>query len=379
MEIAKTKKRCEGCGRPPSLEGLEHILFDRIVEMRTRKMKVSRSLVRCLGSALADEKGLKEFKSSNSWCALFMKRFKLSLRRATNLTTLTDEMLIERCVSYMKFLQQTLQSIDLSRTLLMDEIAIYFEDCRMQTIDFEGRRHVIIKSIGFSSMRITACVGVWANGEKNPPLLIHKGKDNGYEISRKTGPILATVQKSAWVNGDLLIKWIDAVFPLIDLRPGKCLVWDSCRAHVSKKVKNHCRIRNIKMVTIPGGCTPYLQAGHIGIFRILKDKLSEIINQWKISDQVEYTRHGNPKAPSPEIVETWFRDAWSTVQDVNIKKSINAAGFNTSARHWHISKHDVYGEKFLEAWDKAVKEEEAESQTILDIIDEMDDIVIDDE
>ena len=133
------------------------------------------------------------------------------------------------------------------------------------------------------------------------------------------------------------------------------------------------------MVTIPGGCTPYLQAGDIGIFRILKDKLSEIINQWKTSDQVEYTRHGNPKAPSPEIVETWFRDAWSTVQDVNIKKSIDAAGFNTSAHHWHISKHDVYGEKFLEAWDKAVEEEEAESQTILDIIDEMDDIVIDDE
>ena len=104
MKIAKGKKRCEGSGRPPALEGIDHILFDQIVEMRTKKKEVSRSLIRCLASTLADEKGLIEFKSPPSWCALFMKRFKPSLRRAINLTTLTDEKLIERCVSYMTFL-----------------------------------------------------------------------------------------------------------------------------------------------------------------------------------------------------------------------------------------------------------------------------------
>ena len=62
-----------------------------------------------------------------------------------------------------------------------------------------------------------------------------------------------------------------------------------------------------------------------------------------------------------------------------MKKSNEAARFHTSARHWHIAKHVVYGEKFLEAWDKTFEEEEEESQTILDIIDELDDIVINDE
>ena len=72
-----------------------------------------------------------------------------------------------------------------------------------------------------------------------------------------------------------------------------------------------------QVVTITGGCTPYLQAGDIGIFQILKDKLSEIINKWNISDQVEYTRHGNQKAPLPEIVEARFRDAWSpSIEDL---------------------------------------------------------------
>ena len=76
----------------------------------------------------------------------------------------------------------------------MDETAVYFEDCRTQTIDFEGRRHVIMKSAGFSSMRITAYVGVWATGERAAPLLIHKGKDSGYAICCKTGPVLTTTQ-----------------------------------------------------------------------------------------------------------------------------------------------------------------------------------------
>ena len=178
MALPKTKKRCTGAGRPPVLEGLENVLFDKIVEMRTRKMKVSRSLLRGFAQTLAQEAGLSNFKASSTWCTLFMGRFKLSLRRVTNLTTLTDSQLVQRSVDYMIFLQETLESVSRNRTLLMDETAIYFEDCRTQTIDFQGRRHVILKSTGFSSMRITACVGVWATGERAAPLLIHKGKDS---------------------------------------------------------------------------------------------------------------------------------------------------------------------------------------------------------
>ena len=377
MALPKTKKRCTGAGRPPVLEELENVLFDQIVEMRTRKMKVSRSLMRGFAQKLAQEASLSDFKASSTWCTLFMGRFKLSLRRVTNLTTLTDSQLVQRSVDYMMFLQETLKSVSRNRTLLMDETAIYFEDCRTQTIDFEGRRHVIMKSTGFSSMRITACVGVWATGDRAAPLLIHKGKDSGFAICRKTGPILASTQSKAWVNSDLLVKWIDAMFPVVDVRPGKCLVWDSCRAHISNKVKEHCRTRNIKMVVIPGGCTPYLQAGDIGIFRILKDNLSETINAWKVSDAVEYTRAGNPKAPSHQVVEGWFRDAWRAVSPDNIKRSVESAGFHPCPTQWHVAKHDVYGQKFLNAWEAAVGTEV--NQEMLEIDTQLDDMTIDDE
>ena len=94
------------------------------------------------------------------------------------------------------------------------------------------------------------------------------------------GPLLSTTQKKAWVDSSLIVKWIDQIFPALDRSNDRCIVWDSCRAHISREVKEHCRRRNIKMVVIPGGCTPYLQAGDIGIHKELKDHLSVRINEW---------------------------------------------------------------------------------------------------
>ena len=163
------KKRCLGGGRNPRLGELEDILFDNVLEMRGRNMKVSRCLIRATAETLAEQEGIRGFKAGATWCNLFMSRFKLSLRRRTNLTTLTEDTLIQRCVDYMAYLNFHKPAIRPERTLLMDETAIYFEDSRMQTVDFEGRRHVVIKSTGFASMRITACVSFWGDGRKAPP------------------------------------------------------------------------------------------------------------------------------------------------------------------------------------------------------------------
>lgn len=104
------------------------------------------------------------------------------------------------------------------------------------------------------------------------------------------------------------------------------------------------------MIVIPGGLTPYLEAGDIGIYRSLKDLISEHINAWKQSDSVEYTKGGNPKPPSQQIVNSWVGESWRSVKEDTFKNSIAAAGFSTNHTDWHISKHDVYGQKFLTAW-----------------------------
>jgi hypothetical protein len=148
----------------------------------------------------------------------------------------------------------------------------------------------------------------------------------------------------------LIKKWIDIVFPILDQTGGrKCLIWDSCKAHTAKQVKEHMIRHGILNVVIPGGLTPYVQAGDLGIYKLFKDKISPIIAAWKNSDQVKRTASGNPKPPEKEVVCRWAREAWRQVKPVVIQNSVRAAGFG-DCHEWMMWKHDVYGSSFQLLW-----------------------------
>ncbi|KAG2767999.1 hypothetical protein Pcac1_g20767 [Phytophthora cactorum] len=174
-------RRRAGGGRRPLSGAMEKALYDEVVAKRLKKEKVTRAWIghmarvifACQGTTSASPDG---FMASPHWITGFMRRYGLSLRRRTNLTTLSDDKLVDRAVSYMTFLQSAKPTMDLHRTILMDETAVYFEDARNQTMDIIGSRHVVARSTGFSSMRITAVPAVTETGKKLPPLLIWKGK-----------------------------------------------------------------------------------------------------------------------------------------------------------------------------------------------------------
>ncbi|ETO70560.1 hypothetical protein F444_12982 [Phytophthora nicotianae P1976] len=130
----------------------------------------------------------------------------LTLRKRTNLTTLGDDELVERAVSYMTYLGEHKPSMNRDRTILMDETAVYFEDARTHTVDEVGARHVVIRSTGFSSMRITAALAVTASGKKLPPSLIWKRKTRG-PIERVGGCYVA-YQERAWTSTFSSTGWI---------------------------------------------------------------------------------------------------------------------------------------------------------------------------
>lgn len=206
--LQSSGSRIPGGGRKPLLDTYEDLLLDHIVEKRVRKEKVSREWIANETRKLVS---LPEFVASERWVSSFMKRNGLSLRKVTNLTTLDDNTLLSRATSYMKFLGTHIPSMNIDRTILMDETAVYFEDCRMHTVDEVGAHHVVLRSIGFSSMRITVILAVTASGRKLPPLLIWKGKQSA-EI-QKIGGCLVMTQEKAWVNQQLLLKWLQHVSP----------------------------------------------------------------------------------------------------------------------------------------------------------------------
>ncbi|KAG3191610.1 hypothetical protein C6341_g1142 [Phytophthora cactorum] len=106
------------------------------------------------------------FAASDHWVSNFMHRFEISLCRRTNLTVLDDDVLVNRAVCYMSFLREQVPTINLEKTVLMDETAVYFEDARASTLDITGARYVVVRSTGFASMRITVVIAVSATGRK---------------------------------------------------------------------------------------------------------------------------------------------------------------------------------------------------------------------
>lgn len=62
-----------------------------------RKEKVSRQWIAEIDIGM----GITDFVASEGWVSNFMRRNGLSLRKTTNLTTLTDAELVDRAVSYM--------------------------------------------------------------------------------------------------------------------------------------------------------------------------------------------------------------------------------------------------------------------------------------
>ncbi|RAW21076.1 hypothetical protein PC110_g22481 [Phytophthora cactorum] len=124
-------------------------------------------------------------------------------------------------------------------------------------------------------MRVTAMISVTLSGKKLPPVIIWRGATT--TTFERVGAGLVIQQPKAWVDQDLLLRWLDYTFPTLYDGPGQ---------------------KEINMCVVPGGLTPYLQAGDVGIYKSFKDRMTGLITAWKESNAVTYTRGGNPSPTS---------------------------------------------------------------------------------
>ena len=86
------RKKLEGAGRKPMSEDLEDNLFDWILDMRDKRARVSRNMVKNKAKEmyrqdpdvrLEMEVRGSEFLASNGWLNRFLRRYNLTLRRKT--------------------------------------------------------------------------------------------------------------------------------------------------------------------------------------------------------------------------------------------------------------------------------------------------------
>ncbi|KAG2916214.1 hypothetical protein PC110_g4959 [Phytophthora cactorum] len=101
---------------------MKEALYNEIVAKRLQKQKVIRAWIGHMARVTAacqntDRVGPSGFYASPNWISSFMAWYGLPLRRRTNLTTLSDDTLVDRAVSYMSFLQKAMPDMDMHRTV----------------------------------------------------------------------------------------------------------------------------------------------------------------------------------------------------------------------------------------------------------------------
>lgn len=139
------------------------------MQRHSLKLKLSCEWIQVTARHLAHAEGHETFVASNKWLNLFMDRFDLMLRRTTTLKTLSDNELVSLTINYMNYLRTHCPTFASSRTISMDETSLFFEGTRLKPVDVIGARHFVLKSTGFSPMRVTVILAVTAPGKKLLP------------------------------------------------------------------------------------------------------------------------------------------------------------------------------------------------------------------
>ena len=112
-----------------------------------------------------------------------------------------------------------------------------------------------------------------------------------------------------------IIKWINIVFlPSFFSWIPKALMVDAMSTHKSKAVRANCNKKKLKLILIPNGLTAYFQAADVSLLKSYKAHLLSsllksykahllsIINEWKLSGKVTFTKKRNPRKPDDDAV-----------------------------------------------------------------------------
>jgi hypothetical protein len=127
----------------------------------------------------------------------------------------------------------------------------------------KGKKTVHICASMADTKRVTLTVTVDASGKMLQPMLIFKGTTNGRIVNREFGMYPDHghygCQKKAWMDKEMMHKWIDPV--LVPWRqtttPGvvPLLILNAYRVHMMGTIVNQIKSLGIEVIHIPPGCT----------------------------------------------------------------------------------------------------------------------------
>jgi hypothetical protein len=128
-----------------------------------------------------------------------------------------------------------------------------------------------MKTTGYEKLCDAVMLSITANGNKLPPYIILNRKTVTKDNSCKD--VVVQAQKNAWMTSELMEDWpgyVRECRPGVLLKPWSMLAMDTFHGHLSNRIRNRIRIKNINLAIIPSGMTSQLQPLDVSINKPFK-------------------------------------------------------------------------------------------------------------
>ncbi|XP_045402568.1 pogo transposable element with KRAB domain isoform X3 [Lemur catta] len=291
--------------------------------MQAKGDPITREAMQLKALEIAQEMNIPEkgFKASLGWCRRMMRRYDLSLRHKVPVPQHLPEDLTEKLVSYQRSVLALRRAHDYQVAQMgnADETPICLEVPSRVTVDNQGEKPVLVKTPGREKLKITAMLGVLADGRKLPPYIILRGTyippgkfPSGMEIR---------CHRYGWMTEDLMQDWLEVVWRR---RPGAApkqrgmLILNGFRGHATDSVKNSMDSMNTDMVIIPGGLTSQLQVLDVVVYKPLNDSVRAQYSNWLLAGNLALSPTGNAKKPPLGLFLEWVMVAWNNIPSESI-------------------------------------------------------------
>ena len=328
------RKRLKGAGRKPLDSDLEEDVFDWIINLRGRNVRVSRKMIRDKARAMMTGKDpLSQFKASRGWLQLFLRRKSLSLRKKTTVCQKTPDDVIPKLVSYCMHIRklQIAHKFSSDNIFAMDKTACYMDMPSDTTIDIRGAKSVSLKTTGHEKDHFTVILSARADGKKLKPFIVFKGK--GTRLIKELSKIKGVVVKfsdNGWMNDKLTAVYLQAILGTLSFGK-RLLVWDAYKCHTSEATRRETSKLKLHTAIVPGGCTKFIQAPDVVWNASFKSHLRQSYDAWLSEPSGhEYTKGGNMKAPSRSLLCEWIKLAWNSIPEETIKNSFLTCAITTN-------------------------------------------------
>lgn len=302
---------------------LESALIDFIKEERGKRNSVTGKQIRRKAMVLYQTlyPGSRErFSASYGWLRRMVRRNNLSFRRVTSVGQKVPDDAPERCDT---FLAEMKSLGDFDIIMNMDETPCYFDMPSSVTFDLKGVQTVKVRTTGNEKLRFTVVLTAGVRKVDDhyeaitlPPMVIFKNLAKAPKGKFPKGMVIEGTKGGTMKRG--IMK--DCYGPqLWKKRPGSffqqpksLLIMDSAKSHLGD-VPEFFKSYNTECKIIDGGMTPLLQFIDTHVNKPFKDILKERWADWFTNCTEEFTKQGNRRRASYEMICQWIIEAWKVV------------------------------------------------------------------